>query len=174
MIASRVTIELMSATFPGSRMSPKLTTPLQFRTSGIEACDHSECFLFSYDLHRYYNTTSGRPRILMNPRVKVAYEKNWFHWNVVLLRRPMIQWWLRELSIYVTDLRDMESWDWFLAIRLAIRAFRTAERLLHLGRVQASDSLPAAARIERTAMERIRLYTYALHIVPPIVLLDET
>lgn len=86
------------ALFSGSRKSPNLTDPIRFRTSGIDACDHSECFLFSYDLHRYYNNTVGRPRIVMNPRVKVAYEHNWYHWNNVFLRRPVIRWWLRKSS----------------------------------------------------------------------------
>lgn len=84
------------ASSPGSRMSPALTSPIQFRTSDVDACDHSECFLFSYDLHRLYHEQDRRPRILINPQVRVAYEKTWYHWNNVFLRRPIIRWWLGE------------------------------------------------------------------------------
>ena len=79
-------------------MSPALTSPIHFRTSGVDACDHSECFLFSYDLHRLYHEQDRRPRILINPQVRVAYEKTWYHWNNVFLRRPVIRWWLGECS----------------------------------------------------------------------------
>jgi hypothetical protein len=89
-------------------MSPPLTDPIQFRTSGVDACDHSECFLFSYDLHRYYRATEAerRPRILMNPAVRVAYEQRWYHWNNVILRRPFIRWWLCKLRFPSSDLDD--------------------------------------------------------------------
>lgn len=86
------------ASSPGSRMSPALTSPIHFRTSGVDACDHSECFLFSCDLHRLYHEQDRRPRILINPQVRVAYEKTWYHWNNVFLRRPIIRWWLGEYS----------------------------------------------------------------------------
>ncbi|KIY68081.1 glycosyltransferase family 69 protein [Cylindrobasidium torrendii FP15055 ss-10] len=45
--------------------------PLEFR--GSSECVSSECFIISMDLH-FWNTPA-RPRIYMNPRVKVAYEK---------------------------------------------------------------------------------------------------
>jgi hypothetical protein len=34
----------------------------------------------------------------MNPAVRVAYEKTWYHWHNVVLRRPVIRWWLRKSS----------------------------------------------------------------------------
>lgn len=84
--------------YEGARMSPALTEPIQFRSSGIDACDHSECFLFSYDLHRLYEAGSGGPKIWMNPSVKTAYEDKWYRWNNVVLRVPVVQWWLRNWS----------------------------------------------------------------------------
>lgn len=78
-------------------MSPAITTPMKFRTSGIEACDHSECFLFSYDLHRLYDSPERPPRIIMNPTVMTAYSPKWWAWRNVVLRIPAVQWWQREL-----------------------------------------------------------------------------
>ncbi|WWC66739.1 uncharacterized protein I206_100644 [Kwoniella pini CBS 10737] len=79
-------------TYPGSVNSPKIELPIKFRTSNIPECDHSECFLISYDLHRYHY---NRPvKIYMNPKVKVAYEQNWYKWNNFILRIPIINWWL--------------------------------------------------------------------------------
>ena len=87
----------MPATYPGSVSSPAISNPPKFRSTGIEACDHSECFLFSYDLHRIHNTRERPPRILINPTVKVAYKKHWFRWHTTVLRIPAIKWWLGEL-----------------------------------------------------------------------------
>lgn len=84
------------ATYPNTRMSPALTTPIHFRTSGIDACDHSECFLFSYDLHRLYPTPERPPKIIMNPDVRTAYADNWWKWHNGVTRIPVIQWWLCE------------------------------------------------------------------------------
>jgi hypothetical protein len=86
----------VSAADEFSQFSPPLEIPLSFRPSNIEACDHSEAFLISYDLHRLYAEVEGRPRILINPAVQVAYEDKWFHWNNVILRRPIIRWWTSE------------------------------------------------------------------------------
>lgn len=90
-------------------MSPPLESPIKFRTSGIDACDHSECFLSSYDLHRLYADVEGRPKIYMNPAVKVAYEKTWFHWNNVVLRRPVVQWWRSE-STFTSSSSSRYRW----------------------------------------------------------------
>jgi len=79
-----------------SRHSPPLDLPIRFRNSSIDACDHSESFLFSYDLHRLYAKVEGRPRILVNPAVQVAYEDQWFYWNNIILRHPVIRWWRSE------------------------------------------------------------------------------
>jgi len=83
-----------SASYPDFRESPALDFPIQFRSSGIDACDHSECFLFSYDLHRLYPTRERPPRIYMNPSVKVAYQENWYRWHNHVLRIPIVKWWL--------------------------------------------------------------------------------
>lgn len=96
--------------FPGARSSPPLQDPIQFRTSGIEACDHSECFLFSYDLHRLYEAGSGGPKIVMNPSVQTAYEDRWFQWNNVVLRIPMIKWWRDHWSHGLPF--EMVDWIW--------------------------------------------------------------
>nr|XP_018266885.1 uncharacterized protein I303_00865 [Kwoniella dejecticola CBS 10117]OBR89043.1 hypothetical protein I303_00865 [Kwoniella dejecticola CBS 10117] len=81
-----------NSTYPGSVSSPSIDLPIKFRTSEIAQCDHSECFLISYDLHRYHHQ---RPvKIYMNPKIKVAYEQNWFKWHTVILRVPIINWWL--------------------------------------------------------------------------------
>ncbi|WWC66738.1 uncharacterized protein I206_100643 [Kwoniella pini CBS 10737] len=85
-------------TYPNSVFSPTLTLPIQFRTSNISACDHSECFLIGYDLHRLYDSVERPPRIYMNPTVKLAYEKKWFVWHNKVLRVPVIQWWLENWS----------------------------------------------------------------------------
>ncbi|WVW82016.1 hypothetical protein I302_104021 [Kwoniella bestiolae CBS 10118] len=85
-------------TYPNSVFSPSLTLPIQFRTSNISACDHSECFLIGYDLHRLYDTVDRPPRIYMNPTVKLAYEKNWYVWHNSVLRIPVVQWWLENWS----------------------------------------------------------------------------
>ncbi|WVR03663.1 hypothetical protein IAU60_000658 [Kwoniella sp. DSM 27419] len=83
-------------TYPLSEFSPPIANPLQFRTSNISACDHSECFLIGYDLHRIHAETG--PKIYMNPTVKVTYEQNWYRWHNVVLRVPMINWWLTHWS----------------------------------------------------------------------------
>ncbi|WWD22595.1 hypothetical protein CI109_107088 [Kwoniella shandongensis] len=83
-----------SDTFPGSRQSPPIELPLKFRSSALDACDHSESFLFGYDLHRLYHSESRPPRIIMNPSVRVAYQENWFRWHNGVLRMPIIRWWL--------------------------------------------------------------------------------
>nr|XP_019048948.1 hypothetical protein I302_02728 [Kwoniella bestiolae CBS 10118]OCF27878.1 hypothetical protein I302_02728 [Kwoniella bestiolae CBS 10118] len=86
-----------NSSYPHSVSSPVLIhqNPIEFRTSNISQCDHSECFLISYDLHRYY---PDRPvKIYMNPEVKVAYERNWFNWHNVVLEIPIIKWWLSGL-----------------------------------------------------------------------------
>ncbi|CAD6571957.1 MAG: hypothetical protein CYPHOPRED_004671 [Cyphobasidiales sp. Tagirdzhanova-0007] len=82
-----------SATYPGSDFSPPVSLPLQFRGPSSEACDHSECFLLSYDLHRLYRL-QRRPRIYMNPTVQVAYEANWYRWHTTVLRVPVVRLWL--------------------------------------------------------------------------------
>ncbi|GHJ89605.1 hypothetical protein NliqN6_6007 [Naganishia liquefaciens] len=87
-----------NATDPQSRHSPPVQLPLSFRTSHLDACDHSECFLFSYDLHRLYPTKERPPRILMNPGVKVAYERRWWVWHNVVLEIPVIKLWIRHWS----------------------------------------------------------------------------
>jgi hypothetical protein len=84
------------ASDPYAEMSPPLEIPIRFRPSAIEACDHSESFLFSYDIHRLYANTEGRPRILMNPAVQVAYTEQWYHWNTIILRHPVVQMWRSE------------------------------------------------------------------------------
>jgi len=47
---------------------PDRDHPITFRDSGIDACDHSECFLVSYDLHRLYNATKRPLRIYLDFR----------------------------------------------------------------------------------------------------------
>ncbi|ORY35322.1 cryptococcal mannosyltransferase 1-domain-containing protein [Naematelia encephala] len=87
-----------SGPFLCSLASPPLVTPLQFHPSPFQACDHSECFLMSYDLHRLYNTTERPARIVMNPQVRVAYEQNWWKWQNVVLRVPIIRFWVGKLE----------------------------------------------------------------------------
>lgn len=93
-----------------SRQSPALSEPILFRESGVDACDHSECFLFSYDLHRLYEAGSGGPKIWMNPDVRTAYEEQWWRWNEYVLRVPMIQWWVRNWSHGLPF--DAVNWIW--------------------------------------------------------------
>ena len=88
------------ASYPGSRMSPPLSEPIKFRQSEIDACDHSECFLFSYDLHRYYNTPDRPPRIYMNPSVKVAYDQEWYKWQNFVLQIGVVRWWVGESPVF--------------------------------------------------------------------------
>ncbi|KAL1405248.1 hypothetical protein Q8F55_008874 [Vanrija albida] len=82
-----------NATYVGGRMSPPLPSPIQFRISGVDACDHSECFLFSLDLHRLYSSPERPPRILMNPDVRTGYSVRWWKWNDVVLRIPVLRFW---------------------------------------------------------------------------------
>jgi hypothetical protein len=35
----------------------------------------------------------------MNPAVRLAYEKTWYHWNNTVLRRPVIRWWVSKSSL---------------------------------------------------------------------------
>ncbi|TXT04902.1 hypothetical protein VHUM_03985 [Vanrija humicola] len=88
-----------TATYTGGRMSPPLSSPLQFRVSGIDACDHSECFLFSLDLNRLYGSADRPPRILMNPDVRTAYSVKWWKWNDVVLRIPVLKFWNGEWGV---------------------------------------------------------------------------
>ncbi|WWC85998.1 uncharacterized protein L201_000869 [Kwoniella dendrophila CBS 6074] len=85
-----------NSTYPGSVLSPPLDLPIKFRTSNISQCDHSECFLISYDLHRYHSDRQAK--IYMNPNVKVAYDQNWFKWHNDILEIPVIHWWLTHWS----------------------------------------------------------------------------
>ncbi|WRT63898.1 uncharacterized protein IL334_000824 [Kwoniella shivajii] len=119
-----------NSTYPGSILSPTIDLPIQFRTSNISQCDHSECFLISYDLHRVH---SDRPtKIYMNPNVKVAYERKWFKWNNVILKIPMIQFWNKHWSRgypfmlvdwiweYLSRRRDYCTWSaltWYIPDR---------------------------------------------------------
>jgi hypothetical protein len=96
---SRILVhKLTQDTYPGSVSSPELTLPIKFRSSGIQACDHSECFLWSYDLHRLYNDPARPPRIYMNPSVQVAYDDSWFRWHHTILRWPVIRIWVGACS----------------------------------------------------------------------------
>ena len=74
-------------------MSPPLTDPILFRSSGIDACEHSECFLVAYDLHRLYRSAERPSKIIMNPNVRTAYDTKWWTWNNVILRAPIVQLW---------------------------------------------------------------------------------
>lgn len=66
-------------------LEPPLELPLRFRSS--PRCFSSECQLMSFDIHRA--VAPLRPRIWINPRVKVAYEwRSYFQY--VWLER----WWL--------------------------------------------------------------------------------
>ena len=122
-----------SATYPGSDFSPPVSLPLQFRGPSSEACDHSECFLLSYDLHRLYRL-QRRPRIYMNPTVQVAYEANWYRWHTTVLRVPVVRLWLGELQ--------------WMAEKAARHAART-ERCLHItGRFLESGTAPLARRLD--------------------------
>ncbi|SJX62153.1 uncharacterized protein SRS1_13001 [Sporisorium reilianum f. sp. reilianum] len=64
---------------------PALHLPLRFRTS--PRCFSSECQLLSLDMHRA--VSPRRPRIWINPRVAVAYERRTF-WQYTWLER----WWV--------------------------------------------------------------------------------
>jgi hypothetical protein len=48
----------------------------------------------------------------MNPKVKVAYDKTWYQWNTVVLRHPIVKWWLGELlsERKYADFRHLESY----------------------------------------------------------------
>lgn len=81
-----------------SAYSPALSTPIRFRTSGVAECVHSECFLLPYDLHRLYADVPGRPRILINPQVKVAYNLPRYNWQNYILELPLFKWWRSELA----------------------------------------------------------------------------
>ncbi|KAJ9092210.1 hypothetical protein QFC21_006956 [Naganishia friedmannii] len=87
--------------------TPLLTTQLN---SGVEVSNVTkrsiqkrgwqmvDNVLFSYDLHRLYPTAERKPRILLNPRVRVAYEKRWWVWHNVVLEIPVIKFWLNNWS----------------------------------------------------------------------------
>jgi hypothetical protein len=113
-----------------SQFSPPLEVPLRFRPSKIEACDHSEAFLFSYDLHRLYDEVEGRPRILINPAVQVAYEEKWFYWNNVILRRPIIKWWTSESHALVNKTQMVDGTD-FWSHNIAFWLFKRPFEKLH-------------------------------------------
>lgn len=73
----------------------------------------------------------------MNPTVEVAYDDKWFHWQMVILRQPMVQWW-RSNPLHLTGspkliVRHVESRCRLLSIRLAVRVLRTQEGLLYMG-----------------------------------------
>ncbi|KAL7421833.1 hypothetical protein Q5752_003604 [Cryptotrichosporon argae] len=101
-----------NATYPNAVSSPELSLPLEFRTSDIQACDHSECFLFSYDIHRLYPTSFRPPRIVMNPQVRVAYQKNWWTWYNVVLRSPVVNWWRTHWSHGLPLSTINWLWEW--------------------------------------------------------------
>ncbi len=170
-----------AATYPNSRMSPTLTLPLKFRESGVEACDHSECFLFSYDLHRLYPTPERPPRIIMNPDVRLAYKTNWWKWHNGVLRIPVVEWWLCEftacevvdggLTAWPSTLSDsaarvlgptltcrpLEPWRPKYGGRLARRVVIAPTRLLHLGcaRAALAGALPSAPGAKKLVVERV-------------------
>lgn len=93
---TRNRLTFSTATYPHSLHSPPLSHPMRFRGSLPEdACEHSECFFFSYDIHRSL-ANQRRPRILMNPKVQVTYTVNWFQWHTEILPLPFVKFWLSE------------------------------------------------------------------------------
>lgn len=93
---TRSRLTFSTATYLHSLHSPPLSHPMQFRGSLPEdACEHSECFFFSYDIHRSL-ANRRRPCILMNPKVQVTYTTNWYQWHTEILRLPFVKFWLSE------------------------------------------------------------------------------
>ncbi len=133
-----------SASYPGARISPPLDDPIKFRTSGIDACDHSESFLFSYDLHRLYNDPQRPPRIYMNPTVKVAYLPKWYRWQNTVLRIGVVKWYVgkssfgskaREVGLTLSligMIRTLESRCTSHVFRLDLRMGFDKERSMYL------------------------------------------
>ena len=155
---------LFIATFPGSVLSPPLPSPIQFRDSSSESCDHSECFLFSYDLHRLYGA-QRRPKIYMNPTVQVAYDANWYRWHTTVLRIPVVKCWLGEClhnSLHIEckgtetrsafQFRVVESGIAAPFGGLDLGSFRAGTGLLYLGRPHHSGTLSAIARHKHSAL----------------------
>jgi hypothetical protein len=91
--------------------SPAIPSPVKFRgPSYKDACDHSEAFLFSYDIHRRLEGQRP-PRIVMNPAVKVAYSLNWYRWRNTILQIPFVRFWQSKFSVRMPD---CASSDWFV------------------------------------------------------------
>lgn len=85
---------LLKATSADSMHSPPLRLPVSFRTSSLPECNHSECFLLSYDIHRLHSTEERPPRIAIDPRVRVAYQRRWYTYQKQVNEIPVIKWWL--------------------------------------------------------------------------------
>nr|CDI51770.1 conserved hypothetical protein [Melanopsichium pennsylvanicum 4] len=78
-----------SPAFQGDQGDEPLQLPIHFRTS--PACLSSECQLVSYDIHRALHPT--RPTILINPTVKLAYNKKHYWLFNSLVPSPILRVW---------------------------------------------------------------------------------
>lgn len=105
-----------TATYAHTLHSPPIPSPVKFRgPSYKDACDHSEAFLFSYDIHRRLEGQRP-PRIIMNPAVKVAYSLNWYRWRNTILQIPFVRFWQSKSSPSSLRMPECVFSDWFLVM----------------------------------------------------------
>lgn len=139
-----------TATYAGSLHSPPVPTPVRFRGPlNSDPCDHSEAFFWSYDIHRRLRG-QRRPRIYMNPTVKVAYELRWYRWNTIILQMPLVRLWQSEscriprlvrhvlhsdswASDTLASHRNLEPWASPSPLRLGTGVDGEIPGILHLG-----------------------------------------
>lgn len=88
-----------------SIQSPLPSIPIVLRAALDPECNQSECFLFSYDIHRVCPTKERPPRMGVDPLVKVAYDSRWYALEKEVMDMPRVKWWLRTSASNSADRR---------------------------------------------------------------------
>jgi hypothetical protein len=102
-----------------------------------------------YDIHRKAASEGRKPRIYMNPSVRVAYDEEWFVWHNYVLQVPYIKGWVnfwsRGVGLWFVDW----IWEIFRKVRPLVRSCRRltggAARSMQLGWVADRGRLPFLA-----------------------------
>ncbi|KAJ6514137.1 hypothetical protein DFH09DRAFT_1374064 [Mycena vulgaris] len=122
--AGRLSVSPLSRPLPATHpaypqpasLTPALTPPLAFRSSGERECFSSESFNLPYDLRRRFDMQ----RIYVNPRVITGYEWKYYVWFKYIPRHWLVVWWIKTVEagngmqfakMVVGDAKRVWTWD---------------------------------------------------------------
>ncbi|KAJ6503089.1 cryptococcal mannosyltransferase 1-domain-containing protein [Mycena vulgaris] len=122
--AGRLSVSPLSRPLPATHpaypqpasLTPALTPPLAFRSSGERECFSSESFNLPYDLRRRFDMQ----RIYVNPRVITGYEWKYYVWFKYITRHWVVVWWMKTVEagngmqfakMVVGDAKRVWTWD---------------------------------------------------------------